>query len=122
MVAREVHIGDHRSILKEESMKRIHLLLGVVLAVGVALGVFGSRILSAQDPLKSGTVLQRTELTGAKGLEAILILRDLPPGGASGKHKQSGNEIAYILEGSVVLYVQGHPPLTPTAAQPLHAA
>ena len=90
-------------------MKGIRGLMGVALAVGVTLGVLGGRILSAQDPLKSGKVLQRTELISAKGTEAILVLRDLPPGGESGKHTQTGNEIVYILEGSVVLEVQGKP-------------
>jgi len=103
-------------------MKRIHLLLGVVLAVGVALGVFGSRMLSAQDPLKEGTVLQRTELSGAKGMEAILVLRELPAGAASGKHSQSGTEIVYIQEGSVTLEVQGKPPVTVKAGEAFHTS
>jgi quercetin dioxygenase-like cupin family protein len=101
-------------------MKRIHLLLVVVMAVGVVLGVFGSRMLSAQDPLKSGTVLQRTELISAKGMEAILVLRDLPPAGASGKHTQSGNEIVYVLEGSLILEAQGKPPVTLKAGEAFH--
>ena len=101
-------------------MKRIHLLLGIVLAVGVALGMFGSRMLSAEDPLKTGTVVQRTGLTGAKGLEAILVLRELPPGAESGKHTQSGNEIVYILDGSVILEVQGKPPVTVKAGEAFH--
>ena len=61
-------------------MKRIYLLLGITLAVGAVLGLLGSRMLSAQEPLRSGTVLQRTELKSTKGTEAILVLRDLPPG------------------------------------------
>jgi len=93
-------------------MKRIYFLFGITLAVGAVLGLFGSRILSAQEPLKSGTILQRTELTSAKGTEAILVLRDLPPGGESGKHTQSGNEIVYVLDGSLILEVQGKPPAT----------
>ena len=101
-------------------MKRFHLVFGTVLAVGVALGVLGSRTLSAQDPLKSGTVLQRTELTSAKGMEGILVLRNLPPGGESGKHTQSGNEIVYILEGSVILEVQGKPPVTLKTGEAFH--
>lgn len=101
-------------------MKRIHLLLAVVLALGVALGVFGSRMLSAQNPLKTGTVLQRTDLAGAKGTEAILVLRELPPGAASGKHAQSGTEIVYILEGSVVLEAQGKPAVTLKAGEAFH--
>jgi quercetin dioxygenase-like cupin family protein len=93
-------------------MKRINFLLGFTLAVGVALCLLGSRTLSAQDNLKGGTVLQRTELKGAPGWEAILVQRILPPGAESGKHTQSGNEIVYIQEGSVVLEVQGKPAVT----------
>ncbi len=88
-------------------MKRINLLLGFTLAVGVVLCLLGSPTLSAQDNLTGGTVLQRTELKGAPGWEAILVQRILPPGAQSGKHTQSGNEIVYIQEGSVVLEVQG---------------
>ncbi len=101
-------------------MKRIQWLLGVVLAVGVALGVVGGRMLSALEPLKSGIVLERTELVKAKGLEAFLVLRELPPGGESGKHTQAGNEIVYILEGSVILEVQGKAPVTLKAGEAFH--
>ena len=71
--------------------------------------VLGSRMLNAQDNLKAGTVLQRTELKGAPGWEAILVQRILPPGAESGKHTQSGNEIVYIEEGSVMFEAQGKP-------------
>lgn len=101
-------------------MKRVHLLIGVVLAVGFALGIVGGRMSSALEPLKRGTVLGRTELVKAKGLEAILVLRELPPGGESGKHTQAGNEIVYILEGSVILEVQGKAPVTLKAGEAFH--
>jgi quercetin dioxygenase-like cupin family protein len=101
-------------------MKRMHLLLGIVLAVGFALGMFGSRMLSAQDPLKSGTLLQRTAIAGAKGMEAILVLRELPPGAESKNHTQSGTEIVYIQDGSVVLEVKGKPPVTVKAGEAFH--
>jgi quercetin dioxygenase-like cupin family protein len=93
-------------------MKRINFLIGVALAVGVMLCLLGSHISSAQDTLKGGTVLQRTELKGAPGWEAILVQRILPPGAESGKHTQSGNEIVYIEEGSATLEVQGKPTVT----------
>jgi quercetin dioxygenase-like cupin family protein len=101
-------------------MKRIHLLFAVALVSGVVLGVVGTRTLIAQDSLKNGTVLQRTTLSGAKGLEAILVLRELPPGAASGNHLQRGNEIVYILEGSVTLEVKGKPPATLKAGEAFH--
>ena len=93
-------------------MKRINFLVGVALAMVVVLCVLGSRMLSAQDNLKGGTVLQRTELKGAPGWEAILVQRILPPGAESGKHTQSGNEIVYIEEGSVTFEAQGKPAVT----------
>jgi quercetin dioxygenase-like cupin family protein len=103
-------------------MKRIQLFFGIVLTMSVALSVLGARMLSAQDPLKSGKILQRTELTSAKGMEGILVLRELPPGGESGKHTQSGNEVVYILEGSVILEVQGKAPVTLKAGEAFQTA
>lgn len=98
-------------------MKRIQVLVSVLLMVGIAVGVLGSRMLSAQEQLRKGTILQRAELAGVKGKDAILVLRDLAPGAESGKHMQSGNEIVYILEGSVILEVQGKPPVTLKAGE-----
>ncbi|HKH97930.1 MAG TPA: cupin domain-containing protein [Candidatus Sulfotelmatobacter sp.] len=97
-------------------MKRIYLLVGV-LAVGVVLCLLGSPMLNAQDSLKSGTVVQRTDLKSAPGWEAILVQRILPPGVESGKHTQSGNEIVYIEEGSVIFEAQGKPAVTVKAGE-----
>jgi quercetin dioxygenase-like cupin family protein len=102
----------HARVRKGASLKRVNFLLGIALAAGVALGLLGSRISTAQDNLKAGKVLQRTELKGAPGWEAILVERPLPPGGDSGKHTQSGNEIVYIEEGSVTFETQGKPAVT----------
>ncbi len=103
-------------------MKRISFLVGVTLALGVALGLLGSQTLSAQDNLKSGTVLQRTALKGAPGWEAILVQRIVPPGAESGKHTQSGNEIVNIQEGSVIFEVQGKPAVTLKAGETFSTA
>lgn len=98
-------------------MKRSNFLVGVALPLGLMLGLLGNRMVSAQDNLKGGTILQRTELKAAPGWEAILVLRPLPPGAESGKHTQSGNEIVYIEEGSVILEVQGKSALTLKAGE-----
>jgi len=98
-------------------MKRNYWLLGVVLVIGIALGILVSRTVGAQEPLKQGTVLARTELLAAKGMEAILVLREVPGGKESGKHTQSGNEIVYVLEGSITFEAQGKPPVTLKAGQ-----
>jgi quercetin dioxygenase-like cupin family protein len=93
-----------------QSLGRIALMLSVVL-------VLGGRTARAEDPLKNGKILQRTELAGAKGMEAIMVLRDLPPGAESGKHTQPGNEFVYIAEGSVIFEAQGKAPVTLKAGE-----
>lgn len=98
-------------------MRHRFVLVGLVLVVAVAAGLLGGRVLTAQDPLTSGIILQRTELVGAEGMEAILVLRELPAGGESGRHTQSGNEIVYILEGSVILEMEGEAPMTVATGQ-----
>lgn len=99
-------------------MKR-NFLIGFTLVVGVILGVLGSRMSRAQDTdnLKGGKILQRMELKGAPGLEAILVERTLTLGAESGKHTQSGSEIGYVLEGLLIFEAEGKPPLTVKAGQ-----
>ena len=92
-------------------MKHSRVLLSASVLVGLVIVLVSGSTVKAQDPLTSGTILQRTELAVAEGLEAILVLRDVPPGAESGRHTQSGTEIVYILEGSVVLQVEGKPDL-----------
>jgi quercetin dioxygenase-like cupin family protein len=98
-------------------MRRVSFLVLITLAVGAGLGLLGGRMLSAQDNLKGGTILQRTDLKGAPGWEAILVERPLPAGVESGKHTQSGSEIVYIEEGSVVFEAQGKPAKTLKAGE-----
>ena len=104
-------------------MRRHHVVLVIVLALCVGLVGLSAQTKSAAppksaaaaaapDPLKSGTVLQRIDIKGAKGLEGIAVLRELPPGGSSGKHTQAGNEIVCIIDGSVIFEAQGKPAKT----------
>jgi quercetin dioxygenase-like cupin family protein len=107
---------------KEGSVNRIRLLVGVALTVGVAVSILGAGALKAQDPLKMGTVLHRAALPSGKGMEGILVLREVPPGAEAGKHMQSGTEIAYILEGSFTVEVDGKPPVTLKAGESFHTS
>jgi len=88
-------------------MNRIYWMLGITLVMGVMPGSIGSRSLRAQENLRAGKVLQRSELKAAPGWEAILVDRTLPPGAESGKHTQSGNEIVYIQSGEVTVEING---------------
>jgi quercetin dioxygenase-like cupin family protein len=98
--------------MEEKAMKRTAVMLAVTLAVGIALATFGSRSLNAQqEPLKR-TMLLRTDLKGLEDKEGVVLLVELAPGAAAGKHYHPGNEVNYVLEGSVVLEIEGKPPIT----------
>ena len=93
-------------------MKRTGLLLTLTLTVGIALGVIGTQALNAQQEPMKRTVLLKTDLTGITGKEAILALVEFAPGAATQPHYHPGEELAYLLEGTVSLEVKGKPPIT----------
>ena len=78
-------------------MKRSRVLVGVVLGLGIVAGLVGSQALTAQDPLTSGTILGRTDVPGDAGMEAILVLRELPAGAESGRLVARGTVIYRIV-------------------------
>ena len=92
-------------------MRRTVLTLGLVLAAGIALGVIGTKVLSAQSESTTRTVLLRTDLAGMDGQEGIIMVAVIAPGAATGKHYHPGHEFAYVLEGSGTLEVEGKPPM-----------
>ena len=93
-------------------MKRTGLLLGLTLTVGIALGVIGTQALNAQQEPMKRTVLLKTDLAGIEGKEGVLALVEFAPGAATQPHYHPGEEMAYLLEGTVSLEVQGKSPIT----------
>jgi len=57
------------------------------------------------------TDLQRHDLS-VPGREAIQVIVELAPGVLSAKHTHPGEEIIYVLEGSLEYEVEGKPPVT----------
>ena len=73
----------------------------------VALLVLGSMIaVAAQAPAFKRTVLQTIELS-ITGREAVTAKAELPAGVSSGRHTHPGEEIGYVLEGSVSIELDG---------------
>ncbi len=66
--------------------------------------------------------LRRTELqrsaSSLPGREIVQVLTEIPPGVASGWHAHPGEEIGYILAGTVRMEVRGGPTLTLEAGSP----
>lgn len=53
------------------------------------------------------TALMSKALAEHPGKEAVLITVDYPPGGASPVHRHNAHALVYVLEGSIVMGVQG---------------
>ena len=96
-------------------MKRTVVMVALALAIGIAVGMLGWQDAEAQqalaEPVKM-TVLFKTDVPGMEGKEAIMFLAEVAPGASTSKHYHPGQEFAYVLEGSGVLYEKGKPPVT----------
>src|SRR3954447_26761902 len=60
--------------------------------------------------------LKRTEIqhspSSIPGREIVQVLTEIPVGVESGWHTHPGEEVGYILDGTVEMRVDGQPPLT----------
>lgn len=58
------------------------------------------------------SALMTKPLTGIEGKEGTMITVEYPPGGASPAHRHDAHVFVYVLEGSIVMGVQGQAPVT----------
>ena len=83
--------------------------------MGVAMLIVGSGL--APDSAQAGqpgtrrTDLQRHDLS-VPGREVIQVRVDFDPGYVAPKHTHFGEEIIYVLEGTLEYHVEGRPPAT----------
>jgi quercetin dioxygenase-like cupin family protein len=67
--------------------------------------------------------LGRTDLLkkdiGVPGREAVQVRVDFPPGVNAARHSHPGEEIAYVLQGTLQYQIDGQPPVTLKAGQAL---
>ena len=93
-------------------MKRTGVIITVVFALGLIMGGLGHQRLSAQQEPVTRTILLRTDVAGVEGKEAVIVVAEIAPGATTGKHLHAGQEFAYILEGALLLTVDGKPAVT----------
>jgi len=82
-----------------------------IIAVAVLMVASDFILYAAQQPGIKRTDLQRHDLS-VPGREVIQVRVDFAPGVAFGKHSHPGEEIAYVLEGSLEYQVEGKLPVT----------
>jgi len=77
----------------------------VVLAVAVAGLAAGVR---AQQTGFKRTVLQQVDIS-APGREVVTAVAEFQPGASPGRYTHAGEEVGYVIEGSVALEQEGKP-------------
>jgi quercetin dioxygenase-like cupin family protein len=93
----------------------VRIMAVVALLAGCALALHATL---AQQTGVERTELQRHDLD-VPGREVIQVRVELAPGVAFGNHWHPGEEIVYVLEGTLEYRVQGQPPVTLTAGEVL---
>jgi quercetin dioxygenase-like cupin family protein len=83
----------------------------MVIAALIAASVLAAPAALARQAGVTRTDLQRHDLS-APGREAVQVRVDLAPGVAFGKHTHPGEEIIYVLEGSLEYQIEDKPPVT----------
>lgn len=86
------------------NMTRLAALLAFIVASGLA-----SDVAQAQQAGTKRTDLQRHDLS-APGREVVQVRVDFDPGYVSPRHTHPGEEIIYILEGTLEYEIEGKPP------------
>ena len=96
-------------------MNALVLPLVATLVVGVAAAVHA---VSAQAPGIGRTDLLRHDLT-VPGREVVQVRVDIAPGVLAARHRHPGEEVAYVIEGTLEYTIDGRPPVTLKAGEVL---
>jgi len=70
--------------------------------------------LSAPSAIQDAKVtpLMTRSLAGVTGKEAVMLTVEYAPGASSSKHRHNANTFVYVLEGSIVMQIEGGNPVT----------
>jgi quercetin dioxygenase-like cupin family protein len=90
--------------------RKLTLVLGTAIALGAA--TLGARALWAQQPGFKRVPLQTQPIAAYAGHEAVQVRGEFDPGASAPKHTHPGEEVGYVLEGTVVFELDGKPPMT----------
>ena len=96
-------------------MKTTRLVAAALLVAASGLVL---HVAQAQLPGIKRTDLLRRDLS-TSGREVIQVRVDFAPGAAFGKHSHPGEEVAYVIEGTLEYEIEGKPPVTLKAGEAL---
>jgi quercetin dioxygenase-like cupin family protein len=92
-------------------MKNRSWTIAVSVVIAFVVGLWGMQRSSAQVPGFKRTELQKHDLSTA-GHEAVVTRGEFQPGAVVPKHSHPGEELAFVLEGEVVIEMEGKPAAT----------
>lgn len=84
-------------------------------SIGAALGLLVA-VVGAQQPTFKRTVLQQGDIS-APGREVITAVVEFQPAASPGRHSHAGEEVGYVLEGTIVVEQDGKPDMPLKAGQ-----
>jgi quercetin dioxygenase-like cupin family protein len=88
-------------------LRTMRVMVTTVMIMG---SVFVQHVIRAQPSGIKRVDLQRHDLS-APGREAVQVRVDFAPGAAFPKHSHPGEEIIYVLEGSLEYQIENQPPI-----------
>ncbi len=89
--------------------RKLTLVLGTAMALGAV--TWGARALQAQQPGFKRVPLQTHDLT-IPNHEVVQVRGEFNAGAGTPKHTHPGEEAGYVLEGTIVMELEGKPPMT----------
>lgn len=98
--------------MKSVLASRAMLLTLATLVSGIAIGITVDHVAFAQQPGIKRTILLRADDPASPKYEAVMAIAEIAPGATSGKHRHPGVEVAYVLDGSVIIEHEGEAPVT----------
>ena len=91
-------------------MRRVIVTAAAIAVIGVL------AVVAAQQTGFRRTLLQQEDLAIPEH-EAVTAMAELDPGASSGQHRHSGDEVGYVLEGTLTLEQDGKPTMALSAGE-----
>jgi quercetin dioxygenase-like cupin family protein len=104
-------VGASRLIVAGREMVMPSLRI-VASLTGVAVGIGSGLLIAAAAPPTPGVIRHVLFKEGISipGREAVMVMVELPPGAAEGRHTHPAEVFAFVLQGAPTLEVEGQPP------------
>lgn len=101
-------------------MKRVFSSITLMASTAILGALFSGGALAADANEAVVKPLLQQDLPGIPGKEVVMVTVEYLPGGASMPHRHDAEVFVYVLEGSLLMQVDGKPPVTLGPGQTFH--